>query len=201
MTDSEQKLAYLLDDRPGKDIAAAIDDSVADVNLQYRLRRYRMIGEVMRNELPPAIDTNFHASVMARVRDQARAEADPAKPTRAPGSRWVWARFKPVAGLAVAASVAVVTVALWQPLQPRTGGDLVASGQDTIQQLAGQPLQGSAVPVSTSIQPLGLRWKVEQEAPGLQQKLNAYLVNHTEYSNSVQGLIPQARVAGFDARQ
>ncbi len=201
MTDSEQKLAYLLDDRPGKDIAAAIDDSVADVNLQYRLRRYRMIGEVMRNELPPAIDTNFHASVMARVRDQARAEVDPVKPTRVSGSRWVWARFKPFAGLAVAASVAVVTVALWQPLQPQTGGDLVASGQDTIQQLAGQPLQGSAVPVSTSIQPLGLRWKVEQEAPGLQQKLNAYLVNHTEYSNSVQGLIPQARVAGFDARQ
>jgi hypothetical protein len=35
----------------------------------------------------------------------------------------------------------------------------------------------------------------------LQQKLNAYLVNHTEYSNSMQGLIPQARVAGFDAQQ
>jgi hypothetical protein len=26
-------------------------------------------------------------------------------------------------------------------------------------------------------------------------------VNHTEQSNSMQGLIPQARVAGFDAQQ
>jgi hypothetical protein len=47
----------------------------------------------------------------------------------------------------------------------------------------------------------GTRWKVDREMPALQQKLNAYLVNHTEYSNSVQGLIPQARVAGFDSQQ
>jgi hypothetical protein len=46
-----------------------------------------------------------------------------------------------------------------------------------------------------------MRWKLERETPGLQQKLNAYLVNHTEYSNSMQGLIPQARVAGFDSEQ
>jgi hypothetical protein len=26
-------------------------------------------------------------------------------------------------------------------------------------------------------------------------------VNHTEYSSSMQGLIPQARVVGFDAQQ
>jgi len=47
----------------------------------------------------------------------------------------------------------------------------------------------------------GTRWKLEQESPVLQRKLNAYLVNHTEYSSSMQGLIPQARVAGFDAEQ
>ncbi len=35
----------------------------------------------------------------------------------------------------------------------------------------------------------------------MQQKLNAYLVNHTEHPSSMQGLIPQARVAGFDAQQ
>ena len=46
-----------------------------------------------------------------------------------------------------------------------------------------------------------MRWRLESESPMLQQKLNAYLVNHTEYSSSMQGLIPQARVAGFDAQQ
>ncbi|MFT5398507.1 MAG: hypothetical protein ACI8XW_001297, partial [Gammaproteobacteria bacterium] len=53
-------------------------------------------------------------------------------------------------------------------------------------------------PVSTGIGSSGMRWKVEKSNPQIQQKLNAYLVNHTEYSNSMQGLIPQARVAGFD---
>jgi hypothetical protein len=46
-----------------------------------------------------------------------------------------------------------------------------------------------------------MRWKVIEGAPALQQKLNAYLVNHTEYSNSMQGLIPQVRVVGFDFQQ
>ena len=69
-----------------------------------------------------------------------------------------------------------------------------------VDQLTGQQPEG-VVPVSTSLQPIGTRWKIDGDIPGLQEKLNTYLVNHTEYSNSVQGLIPQARVAGFDAQR
>jgi negative regulator of sigma E activity len=112
--------------------------------------------------------------------------------------------FKPFAGLAVAASVALVTVALWQPLQqqnPGSNDELASAEQQKIEQLAGQPIVGGVVPVSSRVQLSGTRWKLEHESPVLQRKLNAYLVNHTEYSNSMQGLIPQARVAGFDAQQ
>ena len=110
----------------------------------------------------------------------------------------------PWAGVAVAGSVAMRTVALWQPLKQESGqldDSLVSADQQKIQQLAGQQIPGGAVPVATRVQTLGLRWKVEHESPGMQQKLNAYLVNHTEQSNSMQGLIPQARVAGFDSQQ
>ncbi len=166
----------------------------------------------MRRELPPAIDPGFHARVMDRIRDErirddrvrAAARPTPTSRPRAASASTGFGRWRPFAGLAVAASVAVVTVALWQPLSQPTatpGGSSLASDQARIDSLAGQPPQGGAVPASTQIQPLGLRWKVDQDAPDLQQKLNAYLVNHTEYSNSVQGLIPQARVAGFDAQQ
>ena len=106
--------------------------------------------------------------------------------------------------MAVAASVAVVTVALWQPLQIRDGlsnDALVSADEQKIQQLAGQQITGGAVPVSTRVRDSGTHWKMENGSPVLQQKLNAYLVNHTEYSNSMQGLIPQARFAGFDAQQ
>ena len=207
MTEHDEKLAYLLDDYAGENADAAIDEVQGDVNLQYRMRRYQMIGEAMRHELPPAIDPDFHKSVMASVHAEAAiakaSKKEKPEQTDTAVSILSWASLKPFAGLALAASVAIVTVALWQPLQKETGelDNELVSAEQKVQQLAGQRIQGAAVPVSTQVQPLGTRWKVEQDMPGLQQKLNAYLVNHTEYSNSVQGLIPQARVAGFDAQQ
>ena len=202
MTELDEKLSVLLDD-DGGDANAAIDEAMGDVNLQYRLRRYRMIGEAMRRELPSAIDPDFHQAVMARV----NAEAQPSKASRAESqapakaaSLLDWAWLKPATGLALAAGVAVVTISLWQPQQGLEDTELAGADQIRIENLSDnqRPL---VVPASTSVQPLGMRWKVERDNPRLQQKLNAYLVNHTEYSNSMQGLIPQARVAGFDNRQ
>jgi len=209
MTDLNEKLSLLLDDYADDNSAATLDEVIVDVNLQYSARRYRMIGEAMRNELPPAIDTGFHSAVMARIHDQAEVQEHNARSkvsseAAARPSILSWARLKPLAGLAVAASVAMVTIALWQPLKQESGqpGDSIATvDQQKIQQFVGQQVQGGAVPVSTRVQTLGMRWKVEHESPGMQQKLNAYLVNHTEQSNSMQGLIPQARVAGFDTQQ
>jgi negative regulator of sigma E activity len=208
MTDANEKLSSLLDDYAADDDGSVVDDVLDDVNLQYRVRRYRMIGEVMRGELPPAIDTGFHAAVMQKIHaeDESRQGARP-RPAAADGSRESllgWARLRPFAGLAVAASVALVTIAIWQPLQRETGladETVVSADQQKIIELAGQQPAAGVVPASTALQPLGTRWKIDREMPGMQEKLNAYLVNHTEYSNSVQGLIPQARVAGFDAQR
>ena len=208
MTDLDKKLSVLLDDdAAGIDADAAIDEALGDVNLQYRMRRYRLIGEVMRNELPRIIDTDFHQSVMARVRAEAAARPKPPRQAaestaaaKAAGSLFGWGWLKPVTGLALAAGVAVVTVSLWQPPQEQVDDTLVSNQDERVRQLAEQ-YTAPVVRASTNVQNVGTRWKVEQENPELQQKLNAYLVNHTEYSNSVQGLIPQARVAGFDTPQ
>jgi len=206
MKQQDEKLSLLLDDYSDGNVDAVLDEVIADVNLQYRVRRYRMIGEVIRNELPAAIDTGFHQQVMAKIEQAqpaapAGSRAANVTPSAVPLMARAW--FRPFAGLAVAASVALVTVALWQPLQPQTAvtdDGLVSADEQKIQQLAGQQIAGGAVPASTRVQSEGMRWKLENESPMVQQKLNAYLVNHTEYSNSMQGLIPQARVAGFDAQ-
>jgi sigma-E factor negative regulatory protein RseA len=200
-------LSLLLDDYTDDSIDATLDEVIADVNLQYSGRRYRMIGEAMRNELPEAIDTGFHSTVMAQISAEAVAQnprsqavSEPVVKQRFFNRSWL----KPFAGLAVAASVAMITVVLWQSDDQGPGNDAdgsVSIEQQKIQRLAGQKLKGIAVPVSTRVQIPGTRWKVESDSPGMQQKLNAYLVNHTEQSNSMQGLIPQARVAGFDAQQ
>ena len=207
MKQQDEKLSLLLDDYSDDNVDVVLDEVIADVNLQYRVRRYRMIGDVMRNELPEAIDTGFHHQVMAKIQQQAQP-ADPARnpaasvtPSALPLMARAW--FRPFAGLAVAASVALVTVALWQPLHQETGvtdDGLVSADEQKIKQLADQQIAGGAVLASTRVQSEGMRWKLENESPMVQQKLNTYLVNHTEYSNSMQGLIPQARVAGFDAQ-
>ena len=158
MTDRNEKLSLLLDDYSEDNIDETIDKVIGDVNAQYRMRRYRIIGETMRNELPRAIDTDFHNTVMMQIRDQAVA-LDPA-PTATQKSvlrhpLLSWMSLKPLAGFAVAASVALVTVALWQPLKQESGQfdeDLVSTtDQQKIEKLAGQQLSTGAVPVLSLI--------------------------------------------------
>lgn len=206
MSDSTNKLGILLDEySDDKSSRLALDELIGDVNLQAQLRRYQTIGQVMRHELPDQINSDFHHDVMARI-DSLESESTSAvsAPLWLVASNWLGHWFKPLAGLAVAASVAVVSVTLWQSInpgsQPGTAQNQLANGElQRSQQLALQKLQTNAVPVSSTLGS-GMHWKVTNDTPALQQKLNGYLVNHTEYSNSIQGLIPQARVAGFDAQ-
>ena len=195
MTEQQDKISFLLDeyssDAHGK---AVLDEVESDVNLQYKMRRYQMIGEVIRHELPTHIHNDFSANVMTQVNQiENVAEVPGGEGSKSTGagsnhrqSIWTWPLLKPFAGMAVAASVAVVSITLWQ-----TSNEVINPG-NTDNQI-----------VSSEQQNLdsGLRWKVNNNAPALQQKLNAYLVSHTEYSNSMQGLIPQARVAGFDLQK
>ncbi len=209
MSEQQDKLSSLMDEFTDDEQSRRMLDEVeGDVNLQYRLRRYQMIGQVLRHELPRQIDTDFSTNVMAKIDaiGSGPGKAGAARPeTKTRRSIWTWSVLKPVAGLAVAFSVAVVTVTLWQSvnvgIDPGQGSEqLVSADQKKIELLARRQVQTSAVPVTSSLSG-GMRWKINNDAPALQQKLNAYLVNHTEYSNSIQGLIPQARVAGYDAQQ
>jgi negative regulator of sigma E activity len=214
MTEKQDKISYLLDEYSGdKQSRAVLDEVENDVNLQYKMRRFQMIGQVMRHELPRQINTDFSANVMAQI-GQIEIAANLSDGSDAGienrQSIWTWSFMKPFAGMAVAASVALVSITLWQSssvdINSEQATEQIASSaqlsadQQKIERLASQPVQANVVPVSSSLGN-GLRWKINNSAPALQQRLNAYLVNHTEYSNSMQGLIPQARVVGFDSQR
>ncbi len=214
MTEKQDKISYLLDEYSGdKHSRAVLDEVENDVNLQYKMRRFQMIGQVMRHELPRQINTDFSAKVMAQI-DQIEIAANLSDSSDARienrQSVWTWSFMKPFAGMAVAASVALVSITLWQSssvdinseqaTEQIVSSDQLSVDQQKIERLASQSILTNAVPVFSSLGN-GLRWKINKNAPAMQQKLNAYLVNHTEYSNSMQGLIPQARVAGFDAQK
>jgi negative regulator of sigma E activity len=207
MTEQHDKISFLLDEFSSDEQSRAVLDEIeGDVNLQYYMRRYQMIGQVMRHELPRQINTDFSADVMAQINqieNSSMAGNTSANFENRP-SLWTWAVMKPFAGMAIAVSVAIVSITLWQSSNvnsnsEQAGDQIVSVDQQKIERLASQPVQVNAVTVSSSLEN-GMRWKINNNAPALQQKLNAYLVNHTEYSKSMQGLIPQARVAGFDAQ-
>jgi len=195
MTEQKDKVSFLLDEYSGDSHGKSVLDEVeSDVNLQYKMRRYQMIGEVIRHELPTHIHNDFSTGVMTQIGQiENVAEVSGSEGSKSTGtglnhrqSIWTWPLLKPFAGMAVAASVAVVSITLWQ-----SSNEAINPG-NTDNQIVSFERQNFGS---------GLRWKVDNNAPALQQKLNAYLVSHTEYSNSMQGLIPQVRVVGFDSQR
>lgn len=210
MSELEEKLSVIIDEYTGDEACQKVlDEAIDDVNLQYQMRRYQMIGDIMRHELPDHINLDLSHQIMSEVRkieseDSIRSQRVDEVADKQ--SLWNWAKLKPFAGLAVAASVAMVSVTLWQ--SEAVDSEQVASVEDKtvsvesekIEKLANMPVQVNAITVSSGLNE-GTRWLASEDSPALQQKLNGYLVNHTEYAIPIQGLIPQARVAGFDSQQ
>ena len=214
MNNEKQKLSNLLDEYLPEDAdQQSLDDLLDDVNQQYCLKRYQMIDQVMRHELDEQIDTEFRENVMRKIcvikTDDKTMISQQAVNKNSTKSIWHWGFLKPIAGMAVAASVAIVSITLWQPVSVTTGSSvsgesIVSVEQKKIDLLVKQPIQ-AAVPASdilgntstNSNSNSGMHWKVISDAPALERKLNAYLINHTEYSKSIQGFLPQARVAEY----
>lgn len=143
---------------------------------------YQLISDALRHSLPERIDLGLAARVQAQLA---------AEPAHAPRARWP-RLLKPLASLAVAASVAVVAV--------------VAVQQGQAPQLSPRPQIASTQPADPLVMPgpeaftrvQGTRWEVQQ--PQVRQRLNEYLVNHSEYATSsgVPGMHPYVRIVGYD---
>jgi len=211
MTEQNEHISVLLDDEQVADWPRQLHSLIGDVNQRDTLGRYRMIGDVLRHDIPGQVQTDFAAELRARVQQeashrQAQSTTRPAVRESSGFLSWLW---KPAAGFAVAAAVAVVTVSLVQPRPGDLDAASVASAEDVnqarVEQLAATPVaQGELRSVSTSegvAVPGDLtNWKIRRDQAALQSKLNAYLINHNEFSESLNGIIPQARVVGFDAQ-
>jgi negative regulator of sigma E activity len=212
MNEQNEKLSVLMDDfQATDDEQDSLRELLADINQRNTLNRYQLIGDTLRNEVPDFIRTGFAADVMAQIAQEPSLKACIKKKqanVSETSSVWSWL-FKPVAGLAVAAAVAVITISIFQPAQLTSGTpDQVASNDASsakVEILSQMPvLPNNAQLVSTNALPprnkllTGMNWKIKRNAPEMQNKLNIYLINHNEYSNSMSGIIPQARVVGFD---
>ncbi len=160
----------------------------ADAALRDRWSRIHLARAVMRGEHGGLLGEDFAGRVARAVDGEAhmlvpeRAAEEPPRPRR-------WAR--PLAGLAIAASVAVVSVVGLQSLE-----------RDAPQRsalLAETPLTGVEAPLAVPAAVNGgTRWDLDRGE--IAQRLNGYLLNHMEYAamGEMQGMLPYSRLAGYD---
>lgn len=197
-------------------VSALMDGEVQELELRRLLtvedqeivdqtwRRYHLVRDAL-NEKEPVTQfchLDVSKSVCAAIAEQ-----------RVPGfkaQRW-WLR--PVAGFAIAASVAAgVVIGVRGMDQPLPGMDSAFQGGSTVASSRVYPMDGSSVKASAGggaedvvnyqASPLPGAIAVSQKAADLeaQRRLDKYLLRHTESAalNNGQGIISFARVASFE---
>ena len=193
-----------MSDEIREQLSALADDELSDVEqplllgrlqrdaeLRACLGRYQLIGEVMRGTGATAT-----LGVANRVQ-QALANDLPASagtPARIP----LW---KPVAGLAVAASVALVAVLTVSSVnESPTGNVPVLATANPAPVIVRSPAPNAAV---IQVNDSGDDTQWDRLDPSIDKRLSGYLVNHNEYaaSRGVQGVMPYVRIVGHDTSE
>jgi len=173
-----EQLSALVDDELTASEQALLTRRIGmDTDLHRRLSRYQLISDTLRNQLPDRVDPAFTARVQAAVRDESTPTSTAA------GSRRLAALLKPVAGLAVAASVAVVAVLSLQS---------VREDPASLPAVASVPSSTDFIRADSTPQPT--------VHPRMGRNLDIYLVNHNEYAinRGMQGMLPYARIVSHE---
>ena len=159
-----------------------------DTELRATLGRHELIGEAMRGTLP-AQCRDFAAGVMAAI-ENIDAEAPQAA---SPGAARRVARFgQPVAGLAVAASVAMLAIFT---LQGPVGAPMDSA-------VPVEVVPGTSAIASNPVLPARQVDFSNVRSPELQNQLRGYLMNHNEHAGNsrLRGVMPYVQIAAQDSR-
>lgn len=200
MSQRKQQLSELLDNELDvAEIDGFLDDLKRDPLADGEtLQHYQLIADAMKDEISDASFMDISGAVMHALDAEPPLEA--AKPVKRRRSGFNWSQWtRPVAGMAVAASVAVVTVVTLRGVQPGTGEDQPLLAQTTSQAIPAPALQADVArnihTVSTEPSPVANR--------NASAALREYMMNHSEYAGqaTMQGVMPYARVVSFGQYQ
>jgi sigma-E factor negative regulatory protein RseA len=182
--DLDEALSALMDGELPRDEAERVLDAVlAQPALRARWARYHQLGAALRGEAASGAD-----GVATAVREALEREPVPLL------VRAGTARRRPAVwlGLALAASLAAVAVLVVLGPGPEPGIEPLATAP--VERPPTRPAPGAA-PAAGG----GERMAWQAAGPGLSKRLNAYLLDHSDYlSDGVHGLLAYARVVGYD---
>lgn len=176
-----------------------IDELTRDRSGQDTWWRYHLISDVLRHEAIDLVHRDLTGIISARIKNE------PAILAPHSFSRRNW--IKPVAGFAIAASVAVVAILGIQ----QKGEDIVSHPQVT-GTVAGLPT-AAAVAGKSSTAPESRQFKVPARLASVEtleeiiipqpanSRMNSYLLNYNEYRTTetrMQGMLPYVRIIAHE---
>jgi len=157
--------------------------------LEATMARYSLIGQALRGEAVHQQALDIHVRVSQRLAEEPTVLAPTPRGRSTPSEHW----WRPVAGIAIAASVAALAVVFAPGLMQTPGGASSPGIASTQAPLAATPVR---MEVSE-----GTRWTDGQ--PAVEDKLNDYLADHSEFG--IQGgapsLIPYASFVSYDGNR
>ena len=174
--DIRERLSALVDGELTEHEAVGMLDRLNhDVELKQVWERYHLVSDVMRNNLPRVTSVDL----VGQVRESLDAE-----PTTVVPMRRRRIDLKPVAGFALAASIAMVAVLAFR-------GQMGAEGPER------EAIAGNAGVPAGPTELAGMRWNVDR--PDVEQRLNAYLVNHNGHTgNGMGNMLPYVRIVAYN---
>lgn len=169
----EQLSALVDDELTSAEQALLIRQLASDADLNQRLVRYQLISDALQNHLPQRVDPDFLGRVHEALPDVNGNHS----------TSTLSAFIKPLAGLAVAASVAVVAVISVQSFRQET--------------TSGVPAVASAPADSDYIRAGDNGNQAHDRLARSVENLDEYLVHHNEFTVS-RGMLPYVRLVGAD---
>lgn len=195
MTDKPQdmlkeSLSALLDDE-SQDLETrrVLNELDKDAELKSSWQNYQMIGDLMRNQVSSKMDLT--AAINQSIDNvEVPVMQDQPAPKK---SNWI----KAFTSVAVAASV-TLAVLLGVQVEQQPSNNSVLALENSPQMKAPSLVAPSQLAASTSVE--AAQPQSEQELQQAQQKLQQYLLEHTENSaeNTGRGVLPYARVVNFE---
>lgn len=202
MKDRNEQLSALLDnDMKPEELTQFMDDLHRDPLAEGEtLQRYQLIGKTLRGELDAAVFIDVSAAVQRAI----ELESGPVTNVRSLRPRWMPAMprvipglMRPVAGLAIAASVAMVTVISVRMVQQSKPG--AATGQ-SMAVITPAPVVPVNAQLAQQVQVVANTASVPEPVGQASPQLNDYLMRHSGVAGqaTMQGVMPYARAVSFD---
>ena len=185
---SQELMSRILDEDVSEfETQRILKEMQSNDELRSTLHRYNLIGHAMRDELPKQVNSNFVHNVMGKLTNEEMSAPEFTEDNKLEKDNHTKdsSRFKTAIGLAIAASVAVVSFVSFQNYV-QTNNETASSAivadrvveESDIQRVSSEDLQNFI------------------SNPEAAASFNSYIMNHAEYA-SPRVSVPHVRIVGY----